>query len=152
MGLISKLEYEKRIRIVQEWILEDFPVGDIKSNMDAKWGISERQAQRYIKEARKRWVADEDILIAHKRKLRVLKLQKLSRSLKDHYKGTPEGIKALLAVEKEIISLEALRQPIKLEHSGANGKPIQTENVGSKIDYQQLPDDVLRAIVNARMK
>lgn len=152
MALLSKLEYEKRIRNVQEWIVEDFLTCDIISNIVNQWGISERQAQRYIKEARKRWGAEEDVVIEQKRKQRVLKLKKLARSLKEPYKGTPDGIRAIMMVESKIIKLENLEPAKKVELSGVNGKPIQTQNIPSKIDYKQLPDEVLRALISARKK
>lgn len=122
----DNIEYEKRIRVVQEWILEDWPTSDIVANIAAKWGIEDRQAKRYVAEARKRWVKEEDQIISHKRKLKVESLKKLKRSLLEKYKGTPEGIKAIIVVEKELIQLEGLAMPLKVQNQmlGADGKPI----------------------------
>lgn len=125
---IDNIEKEKRIRIVMEWILEDWSSVDIINNIIAKWGVSERQAQRYIKEGRTRWVAEERQVIDHKRRLKVQSLKKLKRSLDPKFKGTPQGIHAIMAVEKQIIALEQLEPARKLELSGVNGSPIQTEN------------------------
>lgn len=126
MPAIDKIEYEKRIRVVQEWILEDWPSSDIVSNIGMKWGVEVRQAKRYVAEARKRWVAEEDVILNQKRRLKAESLKKLKRSLKENFKGTPEGIRAILAVEKELIALEGLAIPIKIEQSqiGADGKVI----------------------------
>jgi len=129
MPKLDKIEYEKRIRIVQEWILEDWPYGDIVQQIILKWGIEERQAKRYVAEARKRWVNDESILIGNKRKLKILSLKKLKRSLRESYKGTPEGIRAIMAIEKEIITLEGIRPAEKHEIGGLNGQPLPTPQI-----------------------
>jgi len=138
MPKIEKIEYEKRVRIVQEWILEDWPSCDIITQIIGQWHLEERQAKRYISEARKRWLVDESMLIEQKRKLKVESLKKIKRSLNAKYKGTPAGIRALVSVEKEIISLEGLRKPVKVELTGRDGMPIQTENT-SVVLY--LPDN-----------
>lgn len=143
------VEYEKRIRIVQEWILEDWPSCDIVQQVNSKWGVEERQAKRYLAEARKRWVALEDHVLASKRKLKIESLKKLKRSLQAKFVGTPNGIQAILNVEKEIIKLEALAPPKKLEIYGKDGQPIQTESKND-IDYSKLSDEVLLAIMNAK--
>ena len=129
MDNAAKLEYEKRVRIVQEWILEDWPYTDIVNQIIAKWGIGTRQAQRYVAEGRKRWVAEETQIVETKRKLKIHSLKKLKRSLRDNFKGTPEGIRAIMAVEKEIINLEGIRPAEKHEIGGLNGQPLPTPQI-----------------------
>jgi hypothetical protein len=138
MPKVDKIEYEKRIRLIQEWILEDWPSCDIITQVTVKWPVGERQAKRDIAEARKRWVSDDTAVTDHKRRLKVESLKKIKRSLLEKHKGTPAGIRALVAVEKEIISLEGLRKPVKVELTGKDGQPIQTENT-SVVLY--LPDN-----------
>ena len=146
MPKLDKIEYEKRIRIVQEWILEDWPYGDIVQQIILKWGIEERQAKRYVAEARNRWVKDESILIGNKRKLKILSLKKLKRSLRENFKGTPEGIRAIMAVEKEIITLEGIRPAEKHEIGGLNGQPLPAPQiiinqvVGESLDIKENED------------
>jgi hypothetical protein len=124
MPKTDKIESEKRIRIVQEWILEDWPYSDIVDQIISKWGIEDRQAKRYVAEARARWVNEEKQLVDHKRKLKVHTLKKLKRSLRDNHKGTPAGIRAILSVEKEIITLEGIRPALKVELSGKDGDDL----------------------------
>jgi hypothetical protein len=135
-----------------EWILDDWSAGDIVSQIVNKWGISERHAKRYLADARESWSSDEDKLIEQKRRIKIESLKKLKRSLKDQYKGTPLGIRAVLAVESKIIELEQLNPATKLEVTGKNGTPIKTEAkvIHDEIDYDSLPDEVLLAIVKAR--
>jgi len=128
MPNIDNIEWDKRIRIVQEWLIDDWSSTDIIAKINNKWGIEERQAKRYISEARSKWNEDEDELIKQKRKRKVAKLQKLSRSLDKKFIGTPAGIRSILSVEKELINLEGLRPATKVELTGKDGRPIQTEN------------------------
>lgn len=109
------IEYEKRIRIVQEWIIEDWPTADIITQIRNNWTVQDRQAKRYIKEAKERWVSDQEDIIEAKRTLKIEGMKKLKRSLQERYKGTPQGIFAVLSVEKEIIKLEGLERPKKVE-------------------------------------
>jgi hypothetical protein len=127
MALLDKIEYEKRIRMVQEWIIEDWPEADIRSNIMRSWKVGDRMARNYVSEARKRWASESQSEVDEKRKLRIQSLKKLKRSLKEQYKGSPAGIFAILAVDKEIIKLEGIDPAIKIEHSGKGGGPIQQE-------------------------
>lgn len=124
MPKVDKIEYEKRIRAVQEWIIEDWPYSDIVSSIISKWQISIPQAKRYIAEGRRRWTENEKVLIDHMRKLKIESLKKLKRSLKEQYKGSPIGIRAILEVEKEIIKLQGLNPAIKHELYGKDGAPL----------------------------
>lgn len=125
---IDKVELEKRIRIVQEWIIDDWHYGDIVTNIQTKWGISIAQAKRYVKTARDRWADSEQEIIDHKRRRKIETLKKLKRKLDQRYAGTPGGIRAILMVEREIAKLENLYPATKVEVSGKNGKPIETVN------------------------
>ncbi|SHK93178.1 hypothetical protein SAMN05444266_101628 [Chitinophaga jiangningensis] len=127
---VDKVEYERRIRIVQEWLVDDWPYQDVISQIIKKWDLEERQAKRYIKCARERWSKAAQAEINEKLARRIESLQKLKRSMKAEYIGTPAGMHAQLAVEKEIIKLEGIAAPQKLEHSGKDGKPLMpTETV-----------------------
>lgn len=124
MPKVDNIEYEKRIRIVMEWILDDWRSTDIIAQIVIKWGVVERQAKRYVSEARKRWMKDESIVLEQKRKLKSESLKKLKRSLHDRYKGTPEGIRAVLMVERELIALEGLSMPTKIAQTNTLGEDI----------------------------
>ena len=131
MPKIDEIEKEKRLRLVHDWLIDDWESWRIIAEIKTLWNIDDRQAKRYIADARDRWKDEEAEVIKQKRKRKVLKLQKMSRSLEKSYKGTPSGIRALLAVEKVIIELESLRPATKVELSGKDGKPIQTESVAT---------------------
>ena len=149
MPKIDKVETEKRIRIVQEWILEDQAYTDIVSAIMQKWGLEERQAKKYIAQARARWVNQEEIVVDQKRRLRIEGLKKLKRSIKEQFKGTPRGVEAMLKIDKEISKLEGIYPATKVEVSGKDGQPLIPPPV---YDLSKLSKDELKAIVEASKK
>jgi hypothetical protein len=123
---IDHIEKAKRIRYVMEWILDDWSSTDIVAQIMQKWILSERQAKRYLADARQEWNQNEDAIIEQKRRARIESLKKQKRSLKPEYKGTPLGIRTLLAIDKEISKLENLYPAIKLDIGNKDGKPFKT--------------------------
>lgn len=123
----DKLEKEKRIRIVQEWILQDHIITDIVTQCGAKWGLSERQAFRYIKEAGEQFKAITEKNLEKRLNYHIQRRNKLLRDLKPEERNTPAGINAQLAILKDIADLEQLYK-IKVEHTGKEGAAIQTES------------------------
>lgn len=120
----DKIETDKRIRIVKEWLIDDWSYGDIIAQIKIKWDIDDRQAKRYIAKAREEWNEDEDEKMEQKRRRKINKLQKLVRSLKEEHKGTPAGIRAVMSVEKEIILLEGMRKPTKVSITDSDGNDV----------------------------
>ena len=113
----TKIEKEKRLFIVQGWIIEGVQDRLIVKNVVDRWGLDIRQAQRYVKDAYENWKKIEGVNIDMKRELKIAQLKQLIRTLKDEYKGTPAGIQAIMAVEDKIIKLEGIELPktIKLD-------------------------------------
>lgn len=113
----TKIEIEKRIFIVQGWIIEGVQDRLIVKNVVERWNLDIRQAQRYVKQAYESWKKIEGVNLDMKREMKIADLKQLKRSLKDNFKGTPSGIAAIMAVEKEIIKLEGIELPktVKLE-------------------------------------
>ncbi|MGG5486269.1 hypothetical protein [Gaetbulibacter sp. PBL-D1] len=103
---ISKLEKEKRILKVQHWILDGVPEDLMRKQMKTEWGISTRQAKRYIKDARLAWMVDSETDMETRRQNKIAQLEHRIRSLKPEYKGTPAGLRAQASIEKLIIMLE----------------------------------------------
>lgn len=153
MPKIDKVETDKRVRVVMEWILMDIHYGDIVTQICQKWGIEIRQAKRYIKEARKRWGQQEDELLEHKLRRKILSLNRLKNTLKNEFHGTPQGLRAVLAVEKEIINLEKMGPVKKVEVSTPDGPLVEQQIIYVKetnVDYTKLSDEVLEQIIKAK--
>lgn len=144
----DKIEYEKRIRAVQEWVINSYSYVDITNQIVQSWGVTDRQAKNYIQEAYKRFRDANEIDIEHLKAAAIERRKKLARELDSEFKKTPQGVVALLAVEKDIDKLRGL-YVTKHEVSGHNGTPIPIETK-TKIDYTKLPDEVLEIIANAR--
>ncbi len=153
MGKISKIEYDKRIFAVQGWIIEGIqPALIIKQIIDNGW-CQKRQAERYLREARKRWLDVPEADLEDKRKLKVNELQQLKRTLKERFKGTPSGIRAVLEIEKQIIILEKLKPAKQVEVSGKDGNPIEVENTIKgelTLDPSKLKTETIEEILNAQ--
>lgn len=125
MARATQIEIEKRLLTIQGWIIDGVPANLIVQQILLKdWCKSDRHAERMVAAARKKWIAYESEDVLERRKLKVQQLQHLKRSLQERYKGTPDGIRAIVAVEREIIKLDGLAAPVKIEVSGNNGQPI----------------------------
>lgn len=113
----TKVEKENRLFIVQGWIIEGIQDRLIVKKIIEMWQLDVRQAQRYVRDAYESWKKIEGVNLDMKREMKIAELKQLRRSLKDNYKGTPSGIAAIMAVEKEIIKLEGIELPktVKLE-------------------------------------
>lgn len=122
---IDQVEKDKRIRIVQEWLLDEWPSQDIIAQVKAQWQVEDRQAKRYLADARAAWNEDEDEKVEQKRRRKIQKLQKLIRTMGRVWLGTPAGIRAIVQVEKLIIELEGLKPATKLDIT-SNGQSIST--------------------------
>lgn len=151
MHKTDQVEKDKRVRIVQEWLIDDWPVQDIIAQIKLKWGLEDRQAKRYIAEAREGWNEAEQEKIDQKRRRKITKLNKLVRSLRKEWEGTPQGIRAVLDVEKTIIELEGLQPAKKLEVTGEHGGPIKTEST-VKPDLTQLSTEELKLLQHLTKK
>lgn len=119
----TKVEKEQRIFTIQGWILDGVQDYLILKQSKTQWNIGTRQARKYIREAYERWKQQEDISMELRRNSKLAELQKLKRSLKPEFKGTPSGIRAIMSVEKEIIRLEPYS--IKRVDLTSGGLPIQ---------------------------
>ncbi len=121
----DKLEYTKRIFTIQGWIIEGIqPTLIIRQILTSNWCQSQRHAERMLKAARDAWTEIPEAEISQKRKVKISQLEQYKRSLKEEFKGTPAGIRALMFVDKEIILLEGLRKPAKIEVTGKDGERL----------------------------
>lgn len=115
----DKIEFYNRIRTIQEWLLTGAPVSDICVNISRNWNVGDRQAFRYIKEARSLFIEQNKSEIEEKKAFHIsarMKLYEISLKEKD--------LKTSLAVLKDIADLEGLYVQ-KVEHSGAIETNVQ---------------------------
>lgn len=135
MPKTDKIEYAKRIHQIQGWIVDGVQSALIVKQVVANgWCQSDRQAQRMLQTARDEWTKMPEAEMDQRRKIKIAELQQLKRSMKEQYKGTPSGIFAQLAVEKEIVELEGIKPSKKHDVTITNlpeiilpGKPTKDE-------------------------
>jgi CRISPR/Cas system-associated protein Csx1 len=125
----SNIEVEKRIFTIQGWIIDGVQDYLIIKQATTQWNISPRQAKRYLKNAYENWRADESLTVEDKRAAKIAELKQLKRSLQEQYKGTPGGISAIMNIEKEIIKLEGILPPKRVQLSGDADNPLEFNQV-----------------------
>lgn len=135
----DKLEMQRRIRIVQEYILQDHITTDIVNNCVKQWGISERQAMRYIAAANEAFAKITEHRLEKRLNYHIQRRHKLLRDLGEQFKKTPAGISTQLNILEDIAKLEKL-YTIKVEHTGENGKPIETNTTHKVIFESYAPE------------
>ncbi|HTE33026.1 MAG TPA: hypothetical protein VK666_21735 [Chryseolinea sp.] len=122
------LEKEKRLRMVQEWILQDHITTDIISQCINSWDISERQAMRYLASAKIAFAKITEKKLEHRLNYHIQRRNKLLRDLDPKYRKSPPGIKVQLDVLEDIAKLEQLYK-LKIEVGGPKGAAaIQTDS------------------------
>ena len=104
----DQLEIARRLRQVQEWILQSHTYVDIVKQSMNTWGVCARTAKYYIAQAYQEWQEHE---ISDLKLLRAQAIQqrlKLARSLDANVKTTAKGVRTLLEIEKDIAKLRGL--------------------------------------------
>lgn len=167
MAKTDKIEYGKRVLTVQSWIIDNVPSAlIIQQILHKEWCKSDRQAYRILQAARLQWVKYEDDDIVQKIKLQIQNLKNRIRGMNNEYKGTPIGMNAILAYEKEIAKLEGMHitvMRLSLLPPPSVAPPLPEEEPkdttpgdlnpffsSPDVDYTKLDDNILKAIVAAR--
>jgi hypothetical protein len=149
----AKAETQRRIRIIQDWLLQDHVTTDIINNAVASWNISERQAYRYLWAAGKFFKESIRKSMEDKVNYYLARKRKLLRDMDPNEKKTAAGVKAINSVLDSMAKMEGITiDSVKV--IGDPAKPIHTRNetavTTSSIDYSKLPTEFLHTLVAAR--
>ena len=148
----SKLKLARRIRIVQDWIMQDHLTPDIISQAIAQWSISERQAYRYLWAANKFFREKQRQNLEEKIAYYLARKKKLLRDMNSDEKKTAAGVRAIDGVLNSMAKLEGVSlETLKLV--GDPSQPVRTisEVVSAQsVDYTKLPTEFLEMLVNSR--
>ena len=98
----TKIETDKRVFTIQGWVINGIQDYLILKNIEQEWGVGRRQSKNLLQKAYKIWHEDQEATVEQKRALRVAELKQNIRSMKDQYKGTPQGMTAINQIQKEI--------------------------------------------------
>jgi hypothetical protein len=128
----SKVEEERRVRAVQEWILLGYATADIIRQVQNSYGINERMAYKYYKKAFELWNEENRVSMEHKKAYHLAFRRSLIKNLKD--KSTPKGAKAALNIADSMAKIDGVLK--KNEFAGDNE---DDENL--KINKMLLPTE-----------
>jgi hypothetical protein len=151
----NKIELEKRIRQVQEWILMDNAVHDILTQCIQSWNVSKRQAERYVWAARQFFIEKTQESFEKKRAYYLARKRKLIRDMDPKEKKTAAGVAAVNRVLDSMQKLEGVSTDT-LKLIGDPEKPLITETKvaysSEFIDYSTLPTEFLKFLLASRRK
>lgn len=150
----TKIEKFKRVRTVSNWILKGHSHADIIHNITQTWGIEERQAKNYIKEAFEIFKEDTLLELAEAKafhlKARFEQYKELveerDKVRKNKKLDTYKRVQLLAMLSNQINTLLRDMAKIdglfvnKVEHTGKDGNPIQF-TVPS--DTEELASDII---------
>lgn len=151
----TKIETEKRVFIIQGWIINSVPdyliLKNIQQQFKDKNGIpvGKRQAKNLLDKAYVTWQREEASTIEQKRIMRIAELKQDIRNMKDEYKGTPRGMAVVNSIKKEISKLEALYPARMVKVQGDKENPIILEE-GFGPEKQKRLDELVAKALSAK--
>ncbi len=102
----SRIELEKRIRTLQEYILQDYPSSYLIAHAVDQWQICERHAKRYIRLAWEGLKAGNEQDLARNKAYHIQRRHKLMRQLATDERSTAFGVKTQLEILKDLAKLQ----------------------------------------------
>jgi hypothetical protein len=130
----TKLETEKRVFIIQGWIISGVPDYLILKNIQQTFQnsegvfISRSQAKKLLQKAYKVWHEEQESTVEQKRSFRIDELKQDVRNMDAKFKNTPQGMAVLLNYKKEINKLEAIYPTPRFILQGDKENPIIINN------------------------
>lgn len=151
----SKIETEKRVFIIQGWVINGVPdyliLKNIEQQFKDKTGIAvgRRQAKNLLNKAYENWQREEASTIEQKRIMRIAELKQDVRNMKDEYKGTPRGMSVVNSIKKEISKLESLYPARTIKVQGDKENPIVVTDDFS-VEKQARLDELIAKALGSR--
>jgi len=102
----TKVETDKRVRAVQEWMMQGITSADIVRQVMVKYELKERQAYKYIRKAYDAFREQSEKDIEARRQFHIHSRLKLFRDLQDKKSSKPAS--TALAILQDIAKLEGL--------------------------------------------
>lgn len=134
----DKGTFEKRVRAVQEWILQGYSSSDIRTTIITSWTVGERQAAKYYKAAFERFEEENRKDMSKKTAMHIARREKLFRDLND--KTSPDGVRAALRLLDSTAKIEGVLSTIRLSvnQTNSNQNQLTSENTffDNKKQYQ----------------
>lgn len=149
----DKIELQKRIRSVQEWILNDYVTADIIANCVSTWSVTERQAYRYLWAANRFFAEKDKLSVERKKAFYLARKKKLLRDMNPAEKKTAAGVVAINKVLDSMAKLDGVSVDT-LKVVGDPAQPLRSVSdvtyTSSSIDYSNLPTELLKTLLRNR--
>jgi hypothetical protein len=134
---------EKRVRMVQQWLLEDHPTHDIVSFCIGKWDVSKRQAYRYLSHAMEKFREANEKSVEQKVNYYLARKRKLIHDMPDAYKKTPQGVAAI----NNVLNSMAVLEGIHLRRLDPNDKEKKDLPVSETHRFENLTTEQIEQIL-----
>jgi hypothetical protein len=128
----NKIEFEKRVRAVQEWILQGYATCDIIKQCTITWNVGSRQAFKYYSKAFDEFKEANKNTIEAKKSYHIAVRKKLFRDLK--MKEEPIGARTALRIMDSMARIEGITL------TGNNGEDDIPELGDDSTATMRLPD------------
>ena len=150
----DRITTEKRVRVVYDWILQDHITTDIITQAVTSWGVSERQAYRYLNTAERLFEEANTRTLIQKKNYYLARKKKLLRDMNPEEKKTAAGVTAANKVLDSMAKLDGVSfETIKV--IGDEEQPLHTKSrieKAGEIDYSKLTDDELDVLMKIHAK
>ncbi|GLB53037.1 hypothetical protein NBRC110019_20770 [Neptunitalea chrysea] len=121
-----------QVHTLQEWMIEGMPDFEMVNRAMQQWCINRATAREYLRQAYRNWKTDKEIELENRRNAKIAELQQLKYTMKEEYAGTPNGIRAILSIEKEIMRLSGL--DVQKVDVTSDGKSVQYMPIWGTVD------------------
>lgn len=135
-GKVDSIESERRVRIIQEWILQGQSTSDIIAQLSVSFSISKRQAYRYYDKAFKEFQTGNKQSVEAKKAYHLALRRKLLKDLKE--KETPTGARAALRIADSMARMEGLATSLNNNFRLDDDDIVSTDEDG--VAVMRLPD------------
>lgn len=141
MAKRTKLEVNRIVLQVCEWIIDGVPDYKIISRLENNYNIKLRQCQTYIKKADERLKPKFDLDIETKRNRKILEIQKKVLLLDPKEQKTAKGLSAYINAQKLLIKLENIEPTKKIQFENDEDNPFHIVWHEEKVYNDEQPED-----------
>lgn len=136
MPKCDKVESERRVRIVQEWILQGYATSDIVAQLERTFNISQRQAYKYYRKAFEEFKKSNVSSIEEKRAYHLALRRKLLKGLKEQ--DTPRGARAALRIADSMARIDGIA--VSTQNNFPNADSVYENDETGGVAIMKLPD------------
>lgn len=133
----------ERLRLVEDLLSQGKPTSGVVASCISEFGISERQAWRYVQKVYEAWAKADEVSRASTRARRVRFLERIA-----HDAFVDREYSAAIAATRQLCRIEGLEQmAVKLQHDGDShdNKPFDVKRMTSNEKRKMLAELLAKA-------